>query len=165
VTAPRLGRRLSLTDRAEICDAVSRYAHVVDNGTNAEVLAIFTDDVVIEGPISGQHVGRDGVLAWRSSVPERAPGQDRHLIADILISGDRREATAEASFVHLRSEIGPDRSRRPTTVFVAGQFTFVLRRVHRQWLIARRSVRIDSLPPGETHRQNPPSNETRRSHA
>jgi len=149
VTAPRLGRRLSLADRDAIRDAVSRYAHAVDNGTNAEVLAVFTDDVVIEGPISGQHVGRDGVLAWRNSVPDRSPGQDRHLIADILISGDRREATADASFVHLRTEIGPDRIHQPTAVFVAGHFTFVLRRVHRRWLIARRSVRIDSLPPGE----------------
>jgi 3-phenylpropionate/cinnamic acid dioxygenase small subunit len=146
VRLPGLRGNLSRRDREEISNALIGYARAVDDGTEADLLAIFTDDVVLEGPLSGRHAGHAGVKAWLHSVPERPPGQDRHLVTNIVISGTRTDATAAANFAHFRTEPRADGSAAGTRLFVAGRFEFSLRRVRGRWLISRRRAVLDALP-------------------
>jgi 3-phenylpropionate/cinnamic acid dioxygenase small subunit len=134
---------LSLEDKEAIRDLVVSYARVVDDGSAEEILDLFTDDVVIEGPLSGRHTGRDGVLGWLNSVPDRPPGQDRHILSGILVRGTKDDATATANFAHFRT--APAGSSLTTQVFFVGRFEFTLRRVRGSWLISSRRAVIDSL--------------------
>jgi hypothetical protein len=137
---------LSRGDKDGIIDTLTRYARAVDDGTEGDVLEVFTDDVVIEGPLSGRHTGRDGVGAWLRSVPDRPPGQDRHIVTNIAISGTRAGANADAYFVHLRTEWPSDGSPPETRLFLAGRYECNLRRVRGRWLISRRTATIDASP-------------------
>lgn len=143
---PGLRTGLSRSDKDEISDVLIRYARAIDDGTEADVLKVFTDDVVIEGPLSGRHTGRAGVSAWLRSVPDRPPGQDRHIVANIAVSGTRTEAIADAYFVHLRTKPRDDGSPADTTLFLAGRYECSLRRVRGRWLISRRTAMIDTFP-------------------
>lgn len=134
---------LSLEDKDAIRDLVAAYAHAVDDGTTAEILGLFTDDAVIEGPLSGRHVGREGILGWLGSVPDRPPGQDRHVLSGISVSGAHDNASASANFAHFRTAHTGTAPR--TDLFFVGRFDFALRRVQGRWLIARRRAVIDSL--------------------
>jgi hypothetical protein len=135
---------LSRRDREQIEDALIRYARAIDDGTEADLLDIVTEDVVLEGPLSGRHVGRGEVGAWLRSVPDRPPGQDRHIVTNIAVSGTRAEASADAYFVHLRTEWPADGSRPGTRLFLAGRYECSLRRVRGRWLISRRTAAIDT---------------------
>jgi ketosteroid isomerase-like protein len=140
-----LRNRLSRSDKDAIRDLIVSYASAVDDGTETEILDLFTDDVVIEGPLSGRHTGLDGVRAWLRSVPDRPPGQDRHILTNIAVSGTKTDATAHSYYLHLRTSKPADGSASATEVFYTGRFEWSVRHVRGRWLISRRVAIIDSL--------------------
>lgn len=123
---------------------MARYAVAVDDGTEDDMLSLFTDDVVIEGPLSGTHSGRDGVSAWIRSVPDRPKGQDRHILSVFEVERSTVGARADVHFLHLRTT-GLEGNRR-TELFCAGRFECEFKRVGKRWLICRRKAILDASP-------------------
>ena len=139
---------LTLEDHREIYDLFVRYAWAIDEGdTMKELAEIFTDDVVLEGPISGRHEGAEALRTWTQVADGRPVSQARHFITNFLIRGESdTTASVDAYFLHFQTNEEPRLPHRgPVTDFCfAGRYECTVRRVDGVWRIAKRKAVIDS---------------------
>lgn len=130
---------------------LNRYCHRLDRGDVDGVMALFTDDAVLEPTYEGEaaHVGRDAVAAWYAhygrTVVAAARGL-RHKISTTVIDvdGDRAESVCYLDADSVSAESG----RR---TLVGGRYEDALRREGGVWRISRRRIVIDyasTLPAG-----------------
>lgn len=139
---------LSLDDRLQIQDLLIRYTYLADYGcTEEEFLSIFTEDAVLESPISGVHVGVEGVREMaRKLIAGRGMRQFRHYATNFHIEGDGDEARLRA---HMLQFVTPLETHEPgaklvTEFLYTGNYDCRVRRVNGRWRIASRTVIVDS---------------------
>jgi hypothetical protein len=133
-----------LQDRLDLQDLVHRYAESNDYATDPEELTrLFTDDAVLSGvfrqEVSGARALRryaEDIIAMRGSVPYR------HHVSNILCTVDGDEASVTAFFFLVYRHGIYDGAVQLSRVYY-GNFEFLARRVGEQWLISRRTVRLD----------------------
>jgi len=129
--------------RSAIADLVARYNMGADAGRFDEVVALFTDDAVMELP-DAEHVGRDAIGAMFADTAERlrgatgGPGAVRHLSGTLQVDVvDTDQARGRAYYVVFLDR-GPDHW---------GRYIDDYRRDDGVWRIARRRVTVDGEVP------------------
>lgn len=133
-----------LTAREGIRETVARYAHLVDAGRIDELLALFTDDAVLEAgdlpPASGRAAigdlfrGTGTRLASAASRP-----LIRHHVSNVAIDITGPDTAEARSYFLAITERGPDHW---------GRYRDRLVRVGERWLFASRVVRVDGRAAG-----------------
>jgi hypothetical protein len=139
---------LTPEDRQQIQDLLIRYTYAVDlDGTEEDLVAIFTEDAVLDSPISGHHAGVEGVrLFMRKAQARRLEMQTRHYATNFRIEGDGDRATLRAYMMLLMTNRKPQPPHRHrTTEFqFAGHYECTARKVDGKWRLDRRTVYVDS---------------------
>jgi len=154
-------RRLAiLEDRELVLEALYRYAHAVESGTDAEFVACFTEDAVFDihygdypGPVptySGtrhekgvRHQGAAQLEAYVAGAAARRGGTPQlRMLADPIIAIDGEEATSRSYLVGIMPFSG-----KPE-VLDLGRYLDRLRRVAPgEWRIAHRVVEVIAARP------------------
>lgn len=140
---------LGLEDRQQIEDLLIKYAYLIDvEGTQEQFLSIFTDDAVLDSPISGHHAGIDGLREFYRKVLERRGDRTtRHLITNFVITIDGDSATLKAYLLGVTTSLEPrlPSTGRTTELLWAGSYDCALRRIDGHWKFERRTVSVDTL--------------------
>jgi hypothetical protein len=137
---------LTITDRQDLQDLMTRYAYAVDGeGTEAVFVQILTEDVILDGPW-GRRVGIDAIKDFARRVAERKGVQLRHHITNILADGDGGRATLKAYFVEFQTPPSPDVSGkgRSSEILNVGTYDCVAIKIAGQWRLQRRTVTLDN---------------------
>jgi hypothetical protein len=139
---------LTLEDREQIKDLLIRYTYAIDmDGSEEDLLAIFTEDAVLLSPISGHHAGVEGVrLFAQKAKARRAEMQTRHYATNFLVEGDGDRATLKAYLVVLMTnrKPHPPHRHRVTEFQFAGHYDCTARKVDGTWRLDSRTVYVDS---------------------
>jgi len=132
---------LTAEDRFEIQDLLLRYAAIRDREREA-FFALFTDDVVLEGP-RGSWRGHEGVAHFWEQF-ERAEGRSPYhrgpMITNVLVDGHGDRATMTAQFLQVKGEPGEPRTIQ------TGWYECELRRVDGSWKLSKRVTHVDGVP-------------------
>ena len=139
---------LSAEDRLDIQELMAQYANAVDvDGREEDLYEIFTDDAVLDSPMSGKFAGREGLKRFGRVVGQmRVVEIGRHFITNLRIKGDGDRATFKAYFFHSstpRDPVSPG-ARRATTVSNAGCYDCAARKIGGRWWLERRTVFVDN---------------------
>lgn len=128
--------------RFKIHDLFARYVKSVDNCDEAELLACFTEDGVLETPVlGGRFAGREGQRQFlRNSRKMNEGSQLRHLFTNLEVELDGDRARARAYLLVTTTREGK------TTILHAGHYDSRLVKVGESWLFEYRRVFIDSVP-------------------
>jgi hypothetical protein len=141
---------LTVDDRLAVQDLMIRYAYCLDvNCTEEEFVELFTDNAIMESPVSGRHEGAEGVRQFlRKAVARRGKAQIRHIITNFLIDGEADRATLKAYFIETMTplEILYPKSERNTEFLLAGTYDCTARKINGKWKLERRTVCVDARP-------------------
>ena len=141
---------LSFEDRQAVHDLMVRYTYCADiPGPVENLLALFTEDALMDSPVSGHNVGHEGVKAWfRRLNTVRTGMQLRHHMTNILIDGDGDRATLTAYFYETKMDLGKAKEgQKPIAEFhIAGQYDCVAVKQAGRWRLQRRTVYVDGYP-------------------
>ncbi|WP_051300910.1 nuclear transport factor 2 family protein [Actinomadura rifamycini] len=126
-------------DRAEICDLLSRFAFLADEGDPADAGALFAPDGVWEtrdGAFRGPgEIAR--VLAGYREKGVAGPGSGtRHVVTNVEVDFDGADSARSRCYWTLVGR-GDDGTGR---ILAFGQYQDVLRRLEHGWRLARRRV-------------------------
>ena len=126
-------------DRLKIHGLFVRYTSAVDDWDEAEVLACFTEDGVLETPVlGGRFAGREGQRKFIGAGRSRGQGaQTRHLFSNLDIRLDGEQATARSYLVVYSTRDGK------TELIVTGRYDCRLRKLGDRWFFEYRGVLID----------------------
>jgi len=85
-----------LADRIEIADLFTRFARLLDEKRWEDADTVFTDDVAVHSPRSGEIRGIDKVVGFMRQA--EVEGQHtQHMTTDLLVDVDGDRATASAN--------------------------------------------------------------------
>jgi 3-phenylpropionate/cinnamic acid dioxygenase small subunit len=116
-----------LTDRIEINDLLTRYAHAVDSKDWALYRTVFTPDAVIDYESAGGIKGDlETVANWLESTLAGFP-MTQHLVSNINVDLDGDSATVRAMFYN------PMGTPKGTTFFCGGWYNHQLVRTPDGW--------------------------------
>jgi hypothetical protein len=141
--AARVG---ALEDERAIHAVLHRYGHAIDYGLEQEWIDCFTPDAVFEirARVTGRHMIASGTqqLAAFAARHTRAPGRfHKHLVADVLVTMNGREAHAESLYARLDAT----RDGHPY-VFSFGRYRDRLRKCDDDvWRLCARIAESESL--------------------
>ena len=126
---------LSVVDRLEVLELLSRYNLAADDKDVEAMVADFTEDGMIEGFYStGQ--GKEAMRRDLPAIFEAEGTLKRHLALNPRMFGDGDEA--EVSYVLLVVE-GEERPAVGATALIRDE----LRKVGDRWLVARHRIEVD----------------------
>jgi hypothetical protein len=138
---------LTAEDRQAVHDLMVRYTYAADiPGPEEDLLALFTEDALMDSPVSGHYKGHEGVKAWLNRLNKvRAGMQLRHYMTNILIDGDGNRATLKAYFYETKMDLGKAKEgAKPIAEFhIAGQYDCVAVKLAGRWRLQRRTVYVD----------------------
>ena len=130
-------------DIVAIEQLLHRYCHKLDQGKAGEVAALFAENAVLipEYEGSGEHVGRDAILAWYTRYCENlvaAVDSLRHKVSTAMIDVEGDTAT---SVCYLDADsVSPTNGGR---TFVGGRYLDKLVRQDGKWVFRERRIIID----------------------
>lgn len=126
-------------DRAEICDLLSRFAFLADEGDPAEAGALFTADGVWETHDS-TFQGPDEIAAalqgYRDKGVAGPESGTRHIVTNVEVDFDGADSARSRSYWLLAGR-GDDGTAR---ILALGQYHDILCRQEGTWRLARRRV-------------------------
>jgi hypothetical protein len=147
---------LSSADRIELGDILNRYlaaCRLEDN--EATLLALFTDDAVLDGPRNYSE-GTEGVKEFaamergtrtaRAATDTPKPKSTtvgRMILSNPVIDGDGDDATVQCPWISITHD--PHDDSVPAK-FRTGAYDAVCKKVDGRWRMQRRVVRIDGMP-------------------
>lgn len=121
---------VSLADRAELTDLVSRLGRWLDDASTATPADLLTDDVTVSTP-GGQATGRDAVVA--QALRTHAHVVTQHVITDVLADVEAGHATVTANLLAtFAREGGPET--------LGERYAFTARRTGAGWRL--RSIEV-----------------------
>ena len=125
---------LTIEDRLEITDLVTRYNHAVDAGDGTTFAATFTEDGALDA--AGRLIeGRAALAAFAESLPQSVQAP-RHVASNLLVEGDSTTGLASlAAYVQMFALSG-DPPRQ--TIAASGRYADRLRKVDGRWQFVRR---------------------------
>ena len=126
---------LTLEDRLEILELLSRYNLAADDKDVEAMVADFAEDGVIEGFYSTRR-GKEAIRRDLPAIFEAEGTLKRHLALNPRIVGDGDEA--EVSYVLLVVE-GEQRPAVGATALIRDE----LRKVRDRWLVVRHRIEVD----------------------
>jgi 3-phenylpropionate/cinnamic acid dioxygenase small subunit len=85
-----------LADRIEIADLFTRFARLLDEKRWEDADTVFTDDVAVHSPRSGEIRGIDKVVGFMRQA-EVEGEHTQHMTTDLLVDVDGDRATASAN--------------------------------------------------------------------
>ena len=143
-----LRRRIAeLEDRNQVVEALYRYAHAFESGTDEEFVDCFTDDGVFEirygahygGRPMSRHEGAEQIRRYVAGHASRGAGRPQfRMLADPIVRIDGDQATARSYLVGVQPFDG-----QPELIDL-GRYEDRLRRVAPgDWRIAERVTGID----------------------
>ncbi len=143
---------LTWEEKLDLQDLMVRYAASIDmdDGTEEEFLDVFTEDAVMESPMSGHNIGAAGLKSFFAGIMKtRERMLTRHYITNYRISGDGDRANIKAYFVNLVTCREPRRPKmaRVTEFLFAGFYDCTAVRKDGKWRLQRRTVFIDTYSP------------------
>jgi ketosteroid isomerase-like protein len=133
-------RASSLEDRLSIGDLLVRYTTSLDEGDIEGVVSCFTEDGVVDSPITERFEGRERIRFFASRIASyrRDHGaQLRHFISDLQIEVDGDRARATCYLLDFLTIGGK------TELLSPGQYDCRLIRAGGEWLIESRLVHMD----------------------
>ena len=125
-----------LQDRAEITEAMFRYARATDWNEPERHRTVFVDECVFASPHSGDIHGVDGVVDWMENVLPRFDAT-QHLISNVSIEFTGPDEATAVSYVRAWHRYVAD---RPDLV-LWGEYHDRWVRADDGWRIAERRVR------------------------
>lgn len=124
-----------MDDYAQIRQLYAHYCWTLDERKFDELLGLFTEDGVVEGPNYGRHVGqaqlRQFIEKYKSTTHMF---QVRHVISNIEVDIQGDDATGSCYVMNYRTHRGR------TELSAIGVHRDKLRKVGGRWLIAERQV-------------------------
>jgi ketosteroid isomerase-like protein len=135
-----------VSDWLAISRLMAAYAHALDAENYEAVVAMFTEDAVVDAAIGGVSRGRDALLSHYAA-PRTEPGLSaftggRHFTSNLIVDVDGNKATAASDFIC----IVPD-DPHPRIVFL-GRYLDELERIDGEWRFSRRQT-LQSLRPSD----------------
>jgi 3-phenylpropionate/cinnamic acid dioxygenase small subunit len=134
-----------LTAREGIRDTIARYAHLVDGGRFDELVALFTEDAVLEAGDQPPAHGRAALAAFLRGTGDRlaaaahGPPLIRHHVSNVVVDVTGTAAASARSYFLAVTERGPDHwGRYRDELALSGE----------RWLFTRRQVRVDGRAAG-----------------
>ncbi|HEY8513980.1 MAG TPA: nuclear transport factor 2 family protein [Candidatus Binatia bacterium] len=128
--------QLSVADRLEIQELLSRYCHCIDRGRWDAFPDLFTEDCRLDlSQVMGLYEGRSGLQAFVDTMKPLGIFM-RHLVTNVVIDGDGERAHVESYVVAVTgSEANPTR----TTGFYDDEVV----KQDGRWLLHRRTLTLD----------------------
>jgi hypothetical protein len=127
-----------LVDKDSIIDLVHQYSYFVDHGRYDEVVALFTDDCVVDyGPGNGSSVRSRTALRQLFGRPEGGFKATSHHNANVLVTFSDEDNATVLSSVYAWHE-----SDDGGTPKVWGYYHDAVARTSEGWRFARRQLRI-----------------------
>lgn len=121
---------VSLTDRAELTDLVSRLGRWLDDASTVTPADLLTDDATVTTP-GGTATGRDAVVA--QALRTHAHVVTQHVITDVLADVEDDRATVSANLLAtFARETGPET--------LGERYAFTARRTGAGWRL--RSIEV-----------------------
>lgn len=140
--ATERGNSLSLADRLEIQDLITRYCWALDVRDGEAYAATFTPDGVFDG-LTTHGQGHDELRALPLALhPDRIETQ--HWVTNIVLQGNGQTATSKCYIIAYRAES-----------YYLGHYEDELVKLHGRWLFTRRLFR--RWPVGLENDLNPPN--------
>lgn len=141
---------IPLEERLAIQDLLVRYTWYVDFGcTEAEFMRLFTEDALIDSPLSGKYENLEGLKRFYvKNAGTRSEVLTRHFLTNCLVEGEGNQATMKAYFMIMMTPPKPQHPRRvKQTEFVyTGGYDCEAVKVKGEWRLKRRTVTTDSYP-------------------
>jgi 3-phenylpropionate/cinnamic acid dioxygenase small subunit len=132
----------SIEDRLALNDLLVRYAMSLDACDVEGVIACFTEDCVLDTPISGVYHGHDGIRRFASDTARFKAdrgGQFRHVISNMRIDADGDAARVRCYLLDFLTIDGK------TELLSPGEYDCDAVRVDGEWKLRRRLVRMDVI--------------------
>jgi hypothetical protein len=135
-------------DRIALEDLLSRYAWGVDFATDPEeLIALFTDDAVLEGALWEPHVGIEEIRRWaETSIAMGGEVGMRHYLSNLIIDIDGDEARVRAYLTAVYRR--PIMETVDATRVLYGTYDCDARRGRDGWRLSRRRVELDVTSAG-----------------
>ncbi|MGE0304234.1 MAG: nuclear transport factor 2 family protein [Acidimicrobiia bacterium] len=124
--------RLSADDRLEIIDLLARYSWAFDTRDGEAYARTFTDDGVMQGPVTTV-AGAEQLTTWARDFP---PSVTRHTTSNIVIEGSGERAAAKSTLVVVGAADGA------LTPILLGEYHDELHKTSSGWRIAHRRLVI-----------------------
>jgi len=128
-----------VADELEVRNLVARLAHLADEGTLEDYIALFTDDGIWDGgAVFGTRKGKADILAGakeRRATGQSGPGaHNRHVLTTtaVRVEGDRASARSNFLF-YVECDKTP-------IARVVGVYQDELRKTPSGWKLARRTI-------------------------
>lgn len=135
--APVPGATLSVADRLEITELLSRYAWAFDQRDGDSYADIFTENGQLQGPQT-TIIGRDALRAWAADFP---PATYHHSISNLVIEGSATEAVSRC---YLMASQVDEHGIRP---LLMGSYHDTLSKTADGWRIVHRRLVIEKRTP------------------
>jgi len=124
---------LTLVDRIEITELLSRYSWAFDSRDGDAYVGVFTDDGELQGPTTTIS-GKESLRSWANDYP-REPS--KHFNTNVVIDGDGLVAHVSSYLVVIRLE---ESGLRP---ILMGSYEDVVHKTPNGWRINHRKLIID----------------------
>jgi hypothetical protein len=132
---------LTTLDRLAIAETLHRYCHCIDRGRWEELASLFTADCRLDlSQVLGLYEGTAGIKQFCDTLSSVGVFM-RHLVTNIVVTGDGERAHAEAYVLALTGQ--PGHTPQQST----GLYEDELIKRDSRWLLHRRRLQLD-LPPG-----------------
>jgi ketosteroid isomerase-like protein len=132
----------SIEDRFALNDLLVRYTTSLDACDVDGVLSCFTEDCVLETPISGVYHGHDGIRRFATDtarLKEQRGGQFRHVISNMRFDVDGDTAKLRCYLLDFLTLDGK------TELLSPGEYDCDAIRTGGEWKLRRRLVRMDVI--------------------
>lgn len=134
-------KALSSDDVVAITQAISAYAHDVDDGEGASFASLFTEDAVLDMGRTVVEGGRTALAEFADSVPGRVPGV-RHVMSTVHVAPSPTGALARAYMETYKRNPAGD----ALELVQLGRYRFEFVRLDGGWAIRR--VDLEAEPVG-----------------
>lgn len=138
---------LTADDRFAIEDLLYRYALAMEQGEEDDLVAVFTDDPVLDSVVHGQNAGVEAIREkWRRSRKNRERYRLRRMFSNFRFKDEGDRVTVIAYFAEFITPLAPiPNNPYPTSeLLYVGEFECTARNVEGEWRMERRAVRVDS---------------------
>ena len=133
---------LRAAERAEITEAMYRYARATDWNEPAQHRTVFVDDCVFVPPYEEPVLGIDSVIEWMHRILPRFE-HTHHLLGNISITFEGDDTASAVSYVQAWHRWVKDRP----DMTLWGEYHDRWRRADGEWRIAERRVLVAGMEP------------------
>jgi hypothetical protein len=119
----------------------------MEQGEEDDLVAVFTDDPVLDSVVHGQNAGVEAIREkWRKSRKNRESYRLRRMFSNFRFKDEGHRVRVVAYFAEFITPLTPlPNNPYPTSeLLYVGEFECTARKVDGKWHMERRAVRVDS---------------------